>query len=108
MTDAELTDLLDKARKATPGPWKADMCGDVYSVSATKIIPELDDLPMARQVAYRPIFKCDDPDSAFISAANPAVVIVLVEEVQRLRSLSLAMALALAQRDVTKSPEGGG
>lgn len=71
--DLDLDDLEAKARAATAGPWRHDK-GGVYGVRilADKgAVAEWDDIPLSEE------------DANFIAAANPAVVLELV---QRLRA----------------------
>lgn len=65
---ADLERLKALALAATPGPWEADNLGWVSSANG--------------ELAFK-IDQCADGDTHFIAAANPKVVLDLVEQLQR-------------------------
>lgn len=83
MTDAELQAILERAEKASPGPWEWRK-GDVNPALVGSECPVLftctigDDDPTQYLSVY-------DFDAAFIAAARTDIPL-LVEEVRRLRS----------------------
>jgi len=77
ITPALLSDLRQKAEAATPGPWKWKNENGSFSVEG----------PIRKNRYY---------DSNYIAAANPAVVLALVAEVERLRGTQDELAETLS------------
>lgn len=73
MADAELNELEALAKAATPGPWKADSLNNVRHRSGTVI---------HATIAY---IEPRATDAAYISAANPTVVLELIAELRKER-----------------------
>ncbi len=72
MTDSELSALEQAAKAATPGPWDWNG-GDVVSAIAEDIINPED------------CFSTSENNCAYIAAANPAVLLELIQELRQTR-----------------------
>lgn len=71
MDGKSLADLRRLAEAATPGPWEQSEGGMYVDV--------VDDDSQVAEVIRR-------ADAAFIAAANPAAVLALLDEIERLRA----------------------
>lgn len=80
MTPADLSRLESLAREATPGEWTSD---SRYPSFVTD--PEGNDIAQAQSPIVGSDYMQSDRDGAYIAAANPAAVLALIEENQRLR-----------------------
>lgn len=73
-------ELKDKAEKATPGPWNVDSLGNIFRT------------PHAKDEDYQPVvlltkssldeYAPTEADAAYIAAANPQVVLAMIELLQ--------------------------
>ena len=94
MNKDELAKLRELATKATPGPWKDDGV-DVYSVTDGGNGFPLDRYPDSVDVVVGQCERCGSAqvgaisahDSRYIAAANTTVVLALLDEIDRLRSV---------------------
>lgn len=75
ITPALLADMRKKAEAATPGPWVVEQTGE-YACDFEIVAPDLDGDFVARATKG---------DTDFFLAANPAVVMAMVAEIERLR-----------------------
>lgn len=95
MTDYD--DLRAKAMAATPGPWKWGWRNDDVTPGSVHT-----DEPNCRAVAMCPRYGKREfkRDAAYIAAANPAVILALLDEIATLRS-ALRAILAVSERHDT-------
>ena len=77
-------DLIKDLRKivnaATPGPWKNDQCGDVWTVKETENESEESKAvggPLFRMIGTTPTAP-NNPNAIFISTFNPAVISLML------------------------------
>ena len=78
MDTKKLNELNELAKKATPGPWFSIWVGDnMCSVST-------DAQDDNKSIAIEPIA---ENDAAYIAAANPQTILMLIEEIERLKKL---------------------
>lgn len=88
LTPAQLEELENKAKAATPGPWtNAEHIGVVETGYQPECC-ESDECCIIAELNYSG--RCcaaiqEEHDTAHIAAANPSTVLALVEEVKRLR-----------------------
>lgn len=97
MTESQIRDLEEKARKATPGPWVNNTDGFVVGFMVGNSGIDGEDYHVSAQISSDRM--CDSEtdaknDAAYIAAANPATVLKLIESRQELRD-SLAAVMAL-------------
>ncbi len=81
MSQPDHAELRAKAEAATPGPWEAKRIAGTHSVVHHP----------AALIQIQIVAAVDTRDTAFIAAANPATVLSLIDELDRLRRL-LALA----------------
>jgi hypothetical protein len=96
----DLDDLKKKAEAATPGPWEATQHGNVVSNTEALINP-------GKLEPFRSALRCTPTawvDADFIAAANPAVVLELIEQLKAAQALAAANIgkLNLQPRDIVK------
>ena len=77
----QLADLRAKAEAATKGPWVVEHHDGWWTVSGAKRSEVFDD--GSANGEYAPACKQNNRD--FIAAANPATVLALLDEIERLR-----------------------
>ena len=77
----QLADLRAKAEAATKGPWVVEHHDGWWTVSGAKRSEVFDD--GSANGEYAPACKQNNRD--FIAAANPATVIAMIDEIERLR-----------------------
>jgi hypothetical protein len=70
-------ELLKKAKKATPGPWRSDYCGDVFT-EAEKVYCEGVGGKIFRTIGST-VTGPDPGDGAYIAACSPEVVTQLAK-----------------------------
>lgn len=85
ITPESLARLRELADKATPGPWYGDVTppGPSGSVARNEAIVTADKVHIARRGLQKSIQWWRD--ASFIADANPATVLALLDEVERLR-----------------------
>ena len=86
MTDSELDALEAAARKATPGPWEAVLLSDIADRTYVDG-PEFASARSFTEDEFQELQPQIHADARYIAAANPAVVIALVEELRRMRAI---------------------
>lgn len=73
------------AEKATPGPWEVE----AYADGQLQIVGDIRDVGEDEQHCATVVEDMRRPfDSAYIAAANPAAMSVLLDEIDRLRSFA--------------------
>jgi len=94
----DTTKLRELAMNATPGPWTATNRSDwsecVAEISDWHVVPTLQQSELSNM----------DVDAAYISAANPATVLALLDELERTQG-SVAItsaALSAAERELQR------
>lgn len=94
MIDTE--ELRNLAQQATPGPWSAEGKGDLHmdGISYLYRITNADS-PYVAQIATGRSRQEKFATAYYIAAANPAVVLELLDELDRLRAIE-------AERDALK------
>ena len=103
LTPEVLADLRAKAEKATPGPWPEN-----YVWGAVRHIDRNVDRSLFCDDADGAMFSWDrDTDGYYIAAANPATVLALLDEIERLRTELTAALLELAMVREKGSIGGG-
>lgn len=81
----DTTKLRELAQKAAPGPWSCE----IDSGSDLRIYSETNSgIVYGCGCCGSP--NCDDADANFIVAANPATVLALLDEIDRLRTIEAA------------------
>ena len=94
----DTTKLRELAMSATPGPWTATNRSDwsecVAEISDWHVVPTLQQSELSNM----------DVDAAYISAANPATMLALLDELTRTQgSVAIASAaLSAAEREVQR------
>lgn len=83
MTNDELENLEKLARAATPGPWRSDYCGDVWT-EAEKEKVDWHDEPVFKGIGTTPRGP-DNGTAKYIAAANPDTILKLIGEIRRLQ-----------------------
>lgn len=85
-SDREVVSQLTKLRKiaeaATPGPWKEDYCGDIWSIK----VPA----PIHPRIGTTSFYVEDHPDARFIAAFNPKVCLAILDRLERLERVAEA------------------
>ena len=80
----DINELRKLCTSATPGPWTATNRSDwsecVAEISDWHVVPTLQQSELSNM----------DVDAAYISAANPATVLQLLDEIDRLRTIEAA------------------
>lgn len=78
MMDNKLSELKEAAMAATPGPWGINRTGNTIVSNQSHPVATVSDA-FHRQLAGGGVGK----DAEFIAAANPAVVLALLAELER-------------------------
>jgi hypothetical protein len=85
MITTDLAALREKALAATPGKWENGFCKDgVYCGKAVLVTSGGVEIMGPRQIG-RPQKKEVEENAAYIAAANPQVILALIEEIENLR-----------------------
>lgn len=96
LTPEQRRELAECAKAATPGPWGEDdcniFCRPMSNARKDAILAKLDGKPYNEEHLHLDAFVAStqqrheqsDADALFIAAANPAVVLALLEERDRL------------------------
>lgn len=101
ITPELLADLKKKAEKATPGPW--DICAATAAKNSFKSILIHGNEQIAIVKTPRGLNRhgstkdIRERDATYIAAANPQVVLALVEEIEDLRSRQKAQGVACCE-----------
>ncbi len=93
MTDTELYALEAAAKAATPGPWIVHEKYPQWVVEDSESPRRHILLPIKRKVTHHTLGTCDTEfgwgeatsNAAYIAAANPAVVLELIQELRQAR-----------------------
>lgn len=79
----DLDQLEAMAKAATPGPWRTGECGNVDCWCRLVLAPSASD----EENCVVPSGSIEARDAAFVSAANPAVVLELITQIRELQRI---------------------
>src|SRR5574343_911498 len=82
----DTTKLRDLAMKATPGTWEYKLC----SIDKTWLKGRIQECVMQSNGPVLAITAEDSATSDYVAAANPATVLQLLDEIDRLRAIEAA------------------
>ena len=82
-----LPELRALAERATKGPWKATTHRAVHAINAVEVPNKFSNSGAGKTVCSISRQYGHGPDAEFIAACNPATVLELLDEVERLRTL---------------------
>jgi hypothetical protein len=92
-----IEDLIAMEKKATPGEWQADQCGDFWTRAETELVDEMEIYRGLGSTRYAP----DDPNAIFIVSIRNAAA-SLLEEVRASREVIKNVASQVTWYDGNK------